>query len=342
MRLLPMTMLFAASVLPAQTPEPLRVCATTPDLGALAKEVGGDAVTVTSFVQGPQDAHFIEARPSMIRELNKADALVEVGLELEIGWLPLLVDNARNPNVLLGAPGRINASTVVPKLEVPAGTFDRSSGDIHPGGNPHFFSDPLDGLLVAKLLRDRFSDLRPDAKDQFAKNYQHFREQLCSAMVGPELAKLYGYDAEKLGALFARGKLALLLKAQGDLDKLGGWFGEMLPFRGAKVVADHDLWPYFAARFGLEVIGFFEPKPGIAPTTSHLELLIKQMHADNVHVILSTPYFAPQHAEFVSRATGAKIAPVAHQVDARPGCGDYIAFVGYDVQTVAAALKAAQ
>ncbi|HEX5051347.1 MAG TPA: metal ABC transporter substrate-binding protein [Planctomycetota bacterium] len=342
MRLPSIVSMFALGVLPAQAPEPLRVCATTPDLGNLAAEVGGSAVTVTTFVTGPQDAHFLEARPSMIRELNRADALVEVGLELEIGWLPLLVDNARNGKVLPGSPGRIDASTVIRKLEVPAGTFDRSSGDVHPGGNPHFCCDPLCGLRVAALLRDRFTDLRPDGKQLFAANYERFRERLCSAMVGPELAKLYHFDAEKLGVLYARGKLAALLQAQGDLGRLGGWFGEMLPWRGAKVVADHDLWPYFADRFGITVVGFFEPKPGIAPTTAHLEQLIKRMRTEQVRVILSAPYFAPQHAEFVARTTGAKIAAMAHQVGSREGCDDYLAFVGHDVAAVVAALKGTQ
>ncbi|MFO1077462.1 MAG: metal ABC transporter substrate-binding protein [Planctomycetota bacterium] len=337
--------LFALAVagsLAAQDPEPLRVCATTPDLAALATAVGGDAVAVESFVSGPQDAHFLEARPSMIRALNRADALIEVGLELEIGWLPLLVDNARNAKVLPGAPGRIDASTVIHKLEVPAAGTDRANGDVHPGGNPHFFADPVCGLAVAALLRDRFGELAPAKKASFAAGYERFRDRLCAAMVGPEIAGLYGNDVAKLGALFARGKLVSLLQAQGDRDRLGGWFGAMSPLRGTKVVADHDLWPYFADRFGLDVIGFFEPKPGISPTTAHLQELIRRMRADDVKVILSAPYFAPQHAEFVQRATGARIAAMAHQVGGADGCADYIAFVGHDVAAVVAAFEAAR
>ena len=334
--------LLGSALLPAQQPEPLRVCATTPDLGALARVVGGDDVAVTTFTQGVEDPHFLEARPNMIRATNKADVLIEVGLELEIGWLPLLVDNARNSAVLPGAPGRIDASTVIDKLQVPQGTIDRSRGDVHAGGNPHFCSDPLGGLRVARLLRDRFTALRPAGKAAFARNYDGFRERLCAAMVGEALAKAYDHDAEQLGLLFARGRLADLLKTQGDLDKLGGWFGELLPYRGAKVVADHDLWPYFADRFGLQVVAFLEPKPGIAPTTAHLEHVIEQMRADGVRAILSVPYFAPQHAELVARATGAKIAAMAHQVGARPGCDDYLAFVDHNVRAVAAALRAGQ
>ena len=335
--------LFSGAVLlTQQQPEPLRVCATTPDLGALAKAVGGDAVAVTTFTQGPEDPHFLEARPNMIRATSRADVLIEVGLELEVGWLPLLTDNARNAAVLAGAPGRIDASTVITKLGVPQGIVDRSHGDVHAGGNPHFFADPLCGLRVAALLRDRFGELRPAAKAAFAHNYDDFRARLCAAMVGAPLATLYDNDVDRLAALFAHGKLADVLKQQGDLDKLGGWFGALLPFRGAKVVADHDLWPYFAERFGLQVVAYFEPKPGVAPTTAHLEHVVEQMRADRVLVVLSAPYFAPQHAEFVARATGARIAAMAHQVGGRPGCDDYIAFVDHNVREVAAALKSAQ
>lgn len=330
------------SVVPVPSQAPLRVCATTPDLGALCKAIGGELVQVTTFVLGPQDPHFIEARPSMIRELNRADALVEVGLELEIGWLPLLVDNARNSKVLLGAPGRIDASTVVERLGVPATDFNRASGDVHPGGNPHFVCDPVCGLRVAALLRDRLAALRPEQKGAFGEKFERFRQELCAAMVGPELASLYGYDVEQLGVLFAHDRLAAVLQAQGDTAKLGGWFAAMQPYRGSKVVADHDLWPYFADRFGLHVVGFFEPKPGIAPTTAHLEDLIKRMRAEQVRVILSSPYFAPQHAEFVARATGAKIAAMANQVGSRDDAGDYIACVGHNVSAVVGALSSVQ
>jgi zinc/manganese transport system substrate-binding protein len=161
MRFSAIAFLFGGALLPAQQPpEPLRVCATTPDLGALASAVGGDLVAVTTFVKGAEDPHFLEARPNMIRAASRADALIEVGLELEIGWLPLIVDNARNEAILPGAPGRIDASTVIDKLGVPQGTVDRSRGDVHAGGNPHFCADPVCGLRIARLLRDRFTALR--------------------------------------------------------------------------------------------------------------------------------------------------------------------------------------
>lgn len=340
MRFPTLLLLSVGIALPAQDPAPLRIVATTPDLGALAHEIGGADVTITVLVPGPGDPHFVEARPSMIRALHDADVLIEVGLELEIGWLPLLVANARNAAVLPGGGGRIDASAVVDKLGVPTGGVDRSLGDVHAGGNPHFLSDPVAGLRVAALLRDRFAEVRPAAKERFAAAFASFRERLATAMFGAEVAKLYGADVEKLGELFARGKLTALLEAQGDAGKLGGWCGAMAAHRGAQVVADHDLWPYFARRFGIEVIGFFEPKPGIAPSTAHLEKLIARMRAEHVTAILTAPYFAPQHARLVAEAAGAHLAPLAHQVGALPGCDDYLAWLGHNVTAVVAALSA--
>jgi len=212
MRFLPLAILYATAVLPAQGAEKLRVCTTTPDLGSLAESVGGDQATVTSFLRGPEDPHFIEARPNMIRELSHADALIEVGLELEIGWLALLVDNARNAAVLQGAPGRIDASSAVRKLNVPQGTVSRALGDVHAGGNPHYLTDPVCGLQVAALIRDRFTALRPAAKAAFAAGYDRLRAQICARMVGEQVAKLYENDAERLALLYQHGKLQDVLK----------------------------------------------------------------------------------------------------------------------------------
>jgi ABC-type Zn uptake system ZnuABC Zn-binding protein ZnuA len=329
---------WCASVVRAQ--EPHAVCATTPDLAALCRAVGADHVEVTCFVKGPEDPHFLEARPSMVRAASKAAALVEVGRDFEIGWLPLLVDNSRNGAIQAGQPGRIVAGDAVRKLVVPTGPVDRSLGDVHAGGNPHFLADPLCGLQVAQLLRDRFTALWPTEQVAFATNFTAFRDRLAVAMVGAEVAKRYGHDAEKFATLFPSGKLEAVLEKQGDLGELGGWFGAWRKLRGGAVVADHDLWPYFAERFGIEVIGFFEPKPGVAPTTAHLTELIGRMRARDVHAILSASYFDPKHAELVARTTGASIAAMAHQPGAQVATDDYLAFVDYNVRTLAGALQA--
>lgn len=318
--------------------EPLRVCATVPELGSLTEEVGGAEVSVTVFTKGTEDAHFTVPKPSFIRALNACNAYVQMGLELEIGWAPALLQNARNAAVLPGGPGFIDASTVVPARGVPSGRIDRSMGDVHPSGNPHYLVDPMNGLRVAALLRDRFSALRPDAQQLFEERYADFRKRLGAALVGEALSGKY--DFEKLALLGEHGRLADFLDSQGDAALLGGWLAVLGPHAGAKIVTEHDGWSYFTERFGLEVIAFLEPIPGVPPTTSHLGAVIEQMRAEQVGVVLTTAYYDPRYARFVSEKTGAAVVPIAHQVGARPGTGDYLAMSEYNVRQLAAALEA--
>ncbi|MCA8948850.1 MAG: zinc ABC transporter substrate-binding protein [Planctomycetes bacterium] len=327
---------------PAVAQDPGRVLATTPNLAALCRAVGGDAIEVTCPCRAGDDPHFVEARPSMIRAAHSTELLVEVGRELEVGWLPLLVEQGRNGAILAGSRGRFVAASHVRALRVPPPNADRSAGDVHRGGNPHFLTDPLCGLQVARALRDRFAELWPARRATFDANFESFSRRLTAAMVGDELAAAYGYDGEKLALLFGAGKLAALLRAQGDLDDLGGWFGKCLALRGTPVVSDHDLWPYFAERFGVDVIAYFEPKPGIPPTTDHLAEVVATMRARKAKAILSAPYFSPRHARFVADATGAGVAAMAHQVGARPDTDDYIAMIDHDVAALVAAVAAAK
>ena len=318
--------------------EPLRVCATVPELGSLAKEVGGTEVTVTVFTKGTESAHFTVPKPSFIRALNACSVYVQMGLELEIGWAPALLQSARNAAILRGGAGFIDASEVISAHGVPSGPIDRSMGDIHPGGNPHYLVDPLNGLRVAALLRDRFAALRPEAEQQFAGRYADFRQRLGAALVGEALSRKY--DFEKLALLAEHGKLIDFLDSQGDTALLGGWLAALRPHAGAKVVTEHDGWSYFSGRFGFEVIAFLEPIPGVPPTTSHLGTVIERMRAEQVGVVLTTAYYDPRYARFVSEKTGAAVVPVAHQVGARPGTGDYLSMTDYNVRQLAAALGA--
>lgn len=336
--ILPSLVVTLACLAPVRSQAPHVVCATTPDLASLCRAVGGERVVITCFTKGAEDPHFVDARPSMIRATSKAEALVEIGRELEIGWLPLLVDGSRNAAVQNGQPGRIAAGDVVRRLGLLAGPVDRSLGDVHASGNPHFLADPLCGLQVAEQLAARFGALWPAERGTFEKNLATFRKALAVAMVGEKVAAHYDHDAARLAQLFPTGELDKVLEAHGDLADLGGWFGLLRPLRGSVVVADHDLWPYFAERCGLEVAAFFEPKPGVAPTTAHLQSVVGAMKARSVRAILSVPYFAPQHAELVARATGANVAAMAHQPGARDGTDDYVAFVDHNVRAVVVAL----
>jgi ABC-type Zn uptake system ZnuABC Zn-binding protein ZnuA len=315
---------------------PIRVFATLPDLGSLAKEVGGDEVSVVTMVEGTEDPHFAPARPSWIKELSKADVYVQAGLELEVGYANVLLQNARNGRVLPGNPGYIDASTAIAPLGAPAGPIDRSMGDVHAFGNPHYLLDPINGLNVARLLRDRFSALRPEKASYFESRYEDFRRQVGVRLVGEELAGKY--DAEKLARLYEFGKLNAFLEKTGESDDLGGWLGAMASVRGAKVVDDHKLWVYFGRRFGIEIVDDLEPKPGVPPTTAHLTELVAVMRNEGVKAIITSPYYDPRHARFVAEATGAKIVPLSHQVGGRPGTGDYVSMIDYNVRTLAEAL----
>jgi ABC-type Zn uptake system ZnuABC Zn-binding protein ZnuA len=188
------------------------------------------------------------------------------------------------------------------------------------------------------LIRDRLSALRPAKAQLFEQNFHEFRRKMMAALVGDELAAKY--DAEKLALLYEHGQLDAFLERTGEKEKLGGWLGSMAPVRGAKVVDDHRMWPYFARRFGVEVLGDLEPKPGIPPTTSHLTDLVELMRAQGVKAVIASPYYDVRHARFVAEATGARIVPLTHQVGGRPGTEDYLDMVDYNVRTLAEALKA--
>lgn len=319
---------------------PLNICATIPDLGDLARQIGGDHVSVTVFAKGTEDPHFLEARPSFVKAASEADALVMVGMELEVGWIPPIILNSRNPKIQVGQPGYIQASAAITPLEVPTGVVDRSQGDVHMAGNPHFLIDPVSGIKVARLLADKFGELRPEDKADFDANYKKFHDRVCEGLVGSDLAKKY--DGEKLAALAEHGALETFLKSQGDDKLLGGWLGLFAGHKGVKAVADHNLWPYFARRYGIDIVGFMEPRPGVAPTTRHLKEIVEQMKRDNVKLIFQSPYFDPRHGEFVSKLTGAKIVLLAHQVGGRPGTDDYISMCDYNARTLAQAMKDAQ
>jgi ABC-type Zn uptake system ZnuABC Zn-binding protein ZnuA len=319
--------------------QPIQVCATVPELGSLAREVGGEQVSVTTFGKGTEDPHFVEAKPSFIKALSQCELYMQMGMELEMGWAPVLLQNARNGRVLPGTRGYLDASTVITPLEVPTGPVDRSMGDVHPAGNPHFLLDPLNGLKVGRLIRDKLIELRPERRRSFEERYEAFRQKLGVALVGEMLAQKY--DAEKLALLYEAGRLADFLKSQGDESRLGGWLGALLPYYGAKAVADHNMWPYFARRFGISVVEFLEPKPGLPPTTKHLNEVIELMRAQRIKLILANPYFDPRAAQFVAQQTGAKIINVAHQVGAREGTDEYLKMVDYNVRQLVAALRGA-
>lgn len=317
--------------------EPLRVCATTPDLANLTTTIGGPDVAVVTFARGTEDPHFVEAKPSFVRDLSTCRLLVLNGLEVEIGWLPALLDQARNAAVLPGGAGYLDAASAITPAEVPAGSVDRSMGDVHPYGNPHYLTDPMNGLRVAGAIRDRLSRLVHEKAADFATRYDAFRTAVGTKLVGEALVRKYA-EWEKLVQLAELGKLDAFLESAGDADALGGWLGAMRPYRGTKAVDDHPLWPYFARRFGLVIVGHMEPKPGIPPTTRHLADLIALMQAQDVKLILAASYYDPRHARFLAEHTKARLVELANQVGSRPGVDDYLGMIAWNVAHVVDAL----
>lgn len=322
-------------VLPTQvSAETLKVCATVPELGGLVKAVGGDLVAVTVFAKGTEDPHFLDARPSFIKSLSNADAFVQVGLDLETAWAPLLLRSSRNSRIQPGQAGFIDASQAIEPLDIPTGTVDRSMGDVHPQGNPHYLTDPLNGLKVAALLRDRLTILQPSSRPVFARNYELFRKHLGEAVVGSELfAK---YDFEKLALLHQHGKLTAFLEQQGELKKLAGWFGKLAPYSGARIVTYHKSWPYFASRFGLIVVAHLEPKPGIPPAPGHLLEVIKIAKAEQARILLVEPWINQQTTQAVADKTGLRVVRAATAQSPGSGSYDYLAAMEDIVTRIAA------
>ena len=283
---------------------------------------------MTVLVKGPQDAHFVEPRPSFIRALHDADLFVLLGLDMEIGWAPVLIRSARNPAVQPGARGHLDASAAVVPLEVPVGSVDRSMGDLHAYGNPHYLTDPVNGARVARLVRDRLASLDPAKSDVFAANALAFEEELARRLAGEEPTAELG--AERVLALAEAGRLLETVDERGL--ELGGWLGAVRPHRGARAIQDHRLWPYFARRFGLELIDTLEPLPGIPPTSRHLARVVERARDEQAVAILASPYFDPRHARWVSEKTGLPVLAMAHQPGAREGTPDYLATVEHNVR----------
>jgi ABC-type Zn uptake system ZnuABC Zn-binding protein ZnuA len=286
----------------AQAQAALKVVTTTEDLASLVREVGGTRVQVDALARGYQDPHFVEAKPSFILKLNKADLLVAVGRELEIGWLPPLINQSRNAKIQPGAPGYLDASGNVRILEIPQGQITRAMGDVHPAGNPHYWLDPGNGRRVAQAIRDRLSQLDPAGASEYASRYADFDRRLAAA--------------ERR------------------------WEAAMAPYKGTKVVTYHRSWPNFAERFGLDVIGYVEPRPGIPPSPSHTLELIQEMKRQNVKLILVEPYFDTKTPDAVARETGAKVVVLLPSVGGEKGADDYIKLFDVDVDKLVAAMTA--
>lgn len=323
---------------PASASEPIRIVVTSTDLASLVREVGGEHTKVFCLSQGPEDPHTIEVRPGFVRELNAADLFIQVGLGIENAWLKDLLASVKNAELKPGGKQNLNLGRGVRLLEGIEGTG--IAGSFHEEGNPHYLLDPVEGLKAAKAIRDRFAAMRPAWTNDFARRHAAFHTRLATALAGAECAKDADFEAVVLQ--FERAKSKAELDALLKEHQLGGWLAALLPYRGRVIVGDHDLWPYFARRYGLEILGYLEPSPGVPPTTKHLQALIGQMKERQVKVILSAPYFDARHGRFVAERSGAKVTPMAHQTGGRPGTEDYFSMLRYNAEQLLQALKEAK
>lgn len=318
----------------AQDAIPIAVCATTPNAGALVRAVGGDAVALEVFSQPMQDPHFLRAVPSMVRKLRDAELLVLVGLELEAAWLGALIDGARNPRVRANGVGYLDLSRTIRPIQVSAA--DRSSGDVHPLGNPHYLVDPIAGMTAARAIAQKLGTLRPELAAQFSANADALVSSLGELLFGAELVARF--PPEKLGVLVANEKLATFLANLEDAPKLGGKLGALTNHRKKRIVCDHDGWRYLLRTTGLITAGFLEPYPSVAPSTGHLGRLVDQLRAEPAAALVHAPYFETSAVEFVHSKTDIPVVRLAHQVGALGADADYVAFVTRNLDALIAAL----
>jgi ABC-type Zn uptake system ZnuABC Zn-binding protein ZnuA len=285
---------------PAAARDMLRVVTTLPDLKSIAEEIGGNRVDVFAIATGYQNPHFVDPKPSYILKLSRADMFVTIGLDLETGWVPPLLNSARNAGINKGGAGYVDASAGIPLLQVPT-SVNRGEGDIHIFGNPHYWLDPLNGKIIARNICDALVRLDPEDAATYQSNLKKFGDRV---------------DA-----------------------KLLAWTTAMKPFAGSKIIAYHNEWVYFEKRFGLTIVDFLEPKPGIPPTPSQLAKVIGEIKRDKMKVIITSPYFTAETANLVARNSGATVVTLATSVGAEGSIKSYFDLFDYNVAKMVGALK---
>ena len=290
-RTLPQFAVLLLSALPL--PAKLNVVTTTTDLASIAREIAGPLANVASIARGYQDPHFVDAKPSYLVKLQRADLFVLVGMDLERGWAPNLLTNSRNAKIQKGASGYVDASVGVVKLQVPSGA-DRSMGDIHPFGNPHYWLDPSNATIIARNIAGGLKRVDPGNAAEYDRNLAAFGARLDAA--------------------------------------LRHWAEKAAPLRGLPIVAYHDSWPYFEQRFGLEVVAFVESKPGISPSGRYIAELVKTMRTQEIGILLMTSFYNTKTANLVSKQSGATVVTLGQSVGGVEGADDYFSLFETNIE----------
>ena len=294
-------MLLVALLYTSAASAAVKVITTTEDLAAIVREIGGDRVSVEALARGYQDPHFVEAKPSFILKLHSADLLVLVGRELEVAWLPPLITQSRNAKIQPGGPGYLDASLTARILDIPMGQITRAMGDVHPQGNPHYWLEPGNGRKIAQAVQQKLTALSSADTGYFSQRYADFDRRLT--------------EAEQR------------------------WRTMIAPYKGLKIVTYHRSWTNFADAFGLDVIGYVEPKPGIPPSPAHTLALIQEMKRQNIKIILVEPYFDLKTPNSIARDTGARVLVMPPSVGGVKEATNYLQLFDYNVNLLVSAIK---
>ena len=296
---LSVAVLLAAIASPARAA--VNVVTTTEGLAAVVREVGGDRVKVTALSRGIQDPHFVDANPSLAVKLRNADLLVDVGMDLEIGWLPPLVIQSRNSAILPGGARRLTAAAAVPPMDLPTGPVDRSQGDIHPSGNPHFLVDPRRVQLVAAAIAARLAEIDPGGAAAYTDRLRAFRAKVAAA--------------EK------------------------GWKAQLAPVAGRSVITQHKTLTYLLDWAGMTAAGYLEPRPGVAPPPSHVASLAATVRSAGVKGVLVENYYDRRSADQLRDLTGVKVIVIPGDVGGTKDASDWVSFVDVLVRALVQAVQ---
>ena len=278
----------------------IKVVTTTQDTKSITELIGGNKVDVFGIATGYQNPHFVDPKPSYIIKLSNADLYVTLGLDLETGWSPSLLSSSRNPKIQKGNPGYVDASVGVALMQVPS-SINRSEGDIHIFGNPHYWLDPLNGKIIARNICNGLERVSPENKLFFEANLKLFNETID--------------------------------------QKMKAWNEQIAKYKGTKVIAYHNEWCYFENRFGLQIVDFLEPKPGIPPTPSQLVKIIGEVKSNAIRIIISSPYFTTSSSDVVAKQTGAKVLTLATSVGAFETVKNYYDVFDYNIAQLLGVLK---
>lgn len=280
--------------------EKIKVITTSTDLKSITELIGGDRVKVENITKGYQNPHIVDAKPSYMLKLNKADLFVKVGLDFET-WSQLLEDGARNPRIRYGSPGYVDASIGVELLDIPMTKIDRSLGDIHIFGNPHYWLDPINSKIIAQNILEGLIRISPENADYFDENKRHFDKEINTRLVK--------------------------------------WLEKMKPYSGTKIIAYHKTWPNLTKRFKIKIVDYVEPKPGISPSPSHIANLIKRMKTENIKIIIKEPYYENKIPDFIASKTGASVLTLPTSVEGISGINNYFALFDYIIDELVNTFK---